>query len=68
MRSHTLFYELTATFTPKTPHDFVQNVLIARHMSNRPSAEKNKKSEALQKIASEFLKSESPFEPHANIT
>ena len=51
MRSRTLFYELTATFTPKTPHDFVQYVLIARHMSNRASAEKIKKPEVLRKIA-----------------
>ena len=31
-------------------------------MSNRPSAEKIKKSQALWKIVSEFIQSESPFE------
>ena len=49
--SHTLFHELASPLTPKTPHDFVQYVLIARQMSNRPSAEKIKKYEALRKIA-----------------
>ena len=37
--------------TSKTPHDFVQYVLTARHMSNRARAEKIKKPEILWKIA-----------------
>ena len=57
-----LFYELAAPLTPKTSHDCVYNVLFARRMSTRLSAVKIKKSQTIQKIVSEFTKSESPFE------
>ena len=54
---------LLPPLTPKTPHGCVQHVLFAKRMSNRPSAEKTKKSQILRKIISEFIQSESPFEP-----
>ena len=53
---------LPPTCTPKTPQDCVQRVSLTRRMSNRPSAEKTKKSQILRKIVSEFIQSESPFE------
>ena len=37
-------------------------------MSSKPSAEKIKKSQTLQKVVSEFIQSESPFEPHLKVS
>ena len=39
---------------------YIQYVLFARHMSNRLSSEKIKKSQTLWKIVSEFTQLESP--------
>ena len=65
---YALFYELAIPRTSKTPHDCVQYVLFDRRMSNRPSAEKIKKPQTLQKIVSEFIQSESPLEPHPKVS
>ena len=46
----------------KTPHDCVQYVLFARHMSNK--CRKIKTTQTLQNKVSEFTKLESLFEPH----
>ena len=54
-------------FLEETPHDCLQYVLLARRMSNRLSAEKIEKSQALPKKVSELLHSESPFEPHPKV-
>ena len=51
-------------FLEETPHDCLQYVLLARRMSNRLSAEKIEKSQALRKKVSEVLHSEGPFESH----
>ena len=37
-------------------------------MSNRPSAEKNKKCQTLRKIFSKFIQSERPFDPHPKVS
>ena len=53
--------------TSKMPHDWVQYVLFARCMSNRPSIGKIKKLQTLQKVVSKFIQSESPFELHPKV-